>query len=148
MYALSKHGFQYPLPLLTTKLVLTQISGSQCMDLEVTVYKMGLPNGGSLFSPGVELDYKDLLQYMVMTFRAIFYSISSLKNESCHNARFVVTGGTVVVVMTTYNTARDEKSGILGFNARCFSLQWRHNERGGVTNHQPHDCLLNVLFRC
>ena len=24
------------------------------------------------------------------------------------------------------------------------SLQWRHNERNGVSNHQPHDCLLNV----
>ena len=23
------------------------------------------------------------------------------------------------------------------------SLQWRHNERDGVSNHQPHDCLLN-----
>ena len=27
------------------------------------------------------------------------------------------------------------------------SLQWRHNERGGISNHQPHDCLLNHLFR-
>ena len=27
------------------------------------------------------------------------------------------------------------------------SLQWRHNERDGVLNHQPHDCLLNRLFR-
>ena len=27
------------------------------------------------------------------------------------------------------------------------SLQWRHNERNGVSNHQPHDCLLNRLFR-
>ena len=27
------------------------------------------------------------------------------------------------------------------------SLQWRHNERDGVSNHQPHDCLLNRLFR-
>ena len=27
------------------------------------------------------------------------------------------------------------------------SLQWRHNERDGVPNHQPHDCLLNRLFR-
>ena len=27
------------------------------------------------------------------------------------------------------------------------SLQWRHNERDGVSNHQPHDCLLNHLFR-
>ena len=26
------------------------------------------------------------------------------------------------------------------------SLQWRHNERNGVSNHQPHDCLLNRLF--
>ena len=27
------------------------------------------------------------------------------------------------------------------------SLQWRHNERNGVSNHQPHDCLPNGLFR-
>ena len=25
--------------------------------------------------------------------------------------------------------------------------QWRHNGRDGVLNHQPHDCLLNRLFR-
>ena len=30
----------------------------------------------------------------------------------------------------------------------CFMpLQWRHNGRDGVSNHQPHDCLLNRLFR-
>ena len=28
-----------------------------------------------------------------------------------------------------------------------FALQWRHNERDGVSNHQPHDCLFNRLFR-
>ena len=28
------------------------------------------------------------------------------------------------------------------------ALQWRHNERDGVSTHQPHDCLLNRLFRC
>ena len=27
------------------------------------------------------------------------------------------------------------------------TLQWLHNERDGVTNHQHHDCLLNRLFR-
>ena len=27
------------------------------------------------------------------------------------------------------------------------SLQWRHNRRDGVSNHQPHDCLLNHSFR-
>ena len=29
---------------------------------------------------------------------------------------------------------------------RDMSLQWRHNERHGVSNHQPHHCLLNRLF--
>ena len=27
------------------------------------------------------------------------------------------------------------------------TLQWRHNRRDSVSNHQPHDCLLNRLFR-
>ena len=27
------------------------------------------------------------------------------------------------------------------------TLQWRHNVRDGVSNHQPHDCLLNCPFR-
>ena len=27
------------------------------------------------------------------------------------------------------------------------TLLWRHNGRGSVSNHQPHDCLLNRLFR-
>ena len=28
-----------------------------------------------------------------------------------------------------------------------FTLQCRHNECYGVWNHQPHDCLLHILFR-
>ena len=28
-----------------------------------------------------------------------------------------------------------------------FPLQWRHNGRDSVSNHQPHDCLLNGLFK-
>ena len=31
---------------------------------------------------------------------------------------------------------------------KALSLHWRHNERDGVSNHQPHDYLLNRLFRC
>ena len=27
------------------------------------------------------------------------------------------------------------------------SLRWRHNGRDSASNHQPHDCLLNRLFR-
>ena len=26
-------------------------------------------------------------------------------------------------------------------------LKWRNNECDGILNHQPHDCLLNRLFR-
>ena len=29
----------------------------------------------------------------------------------------------------------------------CGTLQWRYNEHEGVSNHQPHDCLLNRIFR-
>ena len=29
----------------------------------------------------------------------------------------------------------------------CSILEWRHNGRDGVSNHQPHHCLLNRLFR-
>ena len=29
----------------------------------------------------------------------------------------------------------------------AFSLQWRHNGRHSVSNHQSHHCLLNCLFR-
>ena len=28
------------------------------------------------------------------------------------------------------------------------SLQWNHNGRDGVWNHQPHDCLLKRTFKC
>ena len=28
------------------------------------------------------------------------------------------------------------------------ALRWRHNEHDSVSNHQPHDCLLNRLFGC
>ena len=28
-----------------------------------------------------------------------------------------------------------------------WSLQWRHNGQDSVSNHQPHECLLNRIFR-
>ena len=28
-----------------------------------------------------------------------------------------------------------------------YTLHWRHNDHGGVSNHQPRSCLLNRLFR-
>ena len=31
---------------------------------------------------------------------------------------------------------------------KCMTLQWRHNDSDGVSNHQPHDSSLHRLFRC
>ena len=35
----------------------------------------------------------------------------------------------------------------LSTNSWVDALQWRHNECDGISNHQPHDCLLHHLFR-
>ena len=40
-------------------------------------------------------------------------------------------------VHNTYHTVHPEK----------YALKWHHNGRDGVSNHQPHDCLLNRLCR-
>ena len=32
-------------------------------------------------------------------------------------------------------------------NVGISTLRWRHNDHAGVSNHQPHGCLLNRLFR-
>ena len=37
---------------------------------------------------------------------------------------------------------------IWGGIPQLWTLQWRHNERDGVSNHQHLDCLLNRLFSC
>ena len=41
--------------------------------------------------------------------------------------------------ITTDNGAR--------YSGFMITLQWRHNGRDGVSNHKPHGCLLNCLFR-
>ena len=35
---------------------------------------------------------------------------------------------------------------MMGHVKTAKTLRWRHNGRDGVSNHQPHDCLLNSLF--
>ena len=36
---------------------------------------------------------------------------------------------------------------VRGHRISFLTLQWRHNEHDGVSDHQPHDCLLKSLFR-
>ena len=40
---------------------------------------------------------------------------------------------------------RTAMDGLYGY--QIFTLQWRQNGHDSVSNHQPHDCLLNRLFR-
>ena len=40
------------------------------------------------------------------------------------------------------------KTKLASWQLQDFSLRWRHNELDGVSDHQPHDCLLNRLFGC
>ena len=45
-------------------------------------------------------------------------------------------------------TANEAPSNIIISFVKCtISLYWRHNGHNCVSNHQPHDCLLNRLFR-
>ena len=47
----------------------------------------------------------------------------------------------------TMMTSRHEKLSAFTGPLWRESLRWRHNGRDSVSNHQPHDCSLNRLFR-
>ena len=49
-------------------------------------------------------------------------------------------------VICVYHHNRQYQSFPLLSYFPVFALQWRHNMRDGVSNHQPHDCLLKHLF--
>ena len=55
--------------------------------------------------------------------------------------------GTASSASGTAKSASRIYSGDCNMPNYFFALQWRHNRRDGVPNHQPHDCLLNWLFR-
>ena len=55
-----------------------------------------------------------------------------------------------VMLMCQYHRSRIPKYMYLPRPGRCWQgspLQWRHNGHDGISNHQPHDCLLKHLFR-
>ena len=47
-----------------------------------------------------------------------------------------------------YSMSNEARSGQSTSRALCKPLRWRHNGHDGVSNHQPHHCLLNRLFGC
>ena len=87
--------------------------------------------------------YRNALQYIqIEENRSISQSqIPPLRIEMCKCQFLMVYRGTwglfgIKVALTSHSTLR-----IL------MSLNWRHNDNDGVSNHQPHGCLLNRLFR-
>ena len=58
-------------------------------------------------------------------------------------------------VTWTFDVTSHDKTGINSWQLRIMTgnhttqgtLQWRYNECNGDSNHQPHECLLNYLFR-
>ena len=54
-----------------------------------------------------------------------------------------------VIITSGFTTLRSRQNcrslQITFLNSFC-ALQWRYNKRDGVSDHQPHDCLLNRLF--
>ena len=56
----------------------------------------------------------------------------------------------IAYIPSVWGWRNDREIGIgecLGDKSRQKSLRWRHNDHAGVSNHQPHGCLLNRLFR-
>ena len=69
--------------------------------------------------------------------------------------RMLLTDGLFVYEGVTgcQKTTRSEPSKVshrdnFPFSLSMTSLRWRHNGHDGVSNHQPHHCLLNRLFGC
>ena len=69
-------------------------------------------------------------------FKCPFVTVDSRKNHTA-----VKTGRFAAIWVV--NTSSKLKAWQL-YNG---ALRWRHTERDGISNHQPHDCVLNRLFR-
>ena len=50
-------------------------------------------------------------------------------------------------VSVTTDTMGQDSTDVALVRGFWISLHWRHNDHDGVSNHQPHGCLLNRLFR-
>ena len=86
-----------------------------------------------------------------------------MRNNQNTQNRFANNGNFIWIYSKNFSSPFQKQCVMLitaGFNAmsltvaaklkHCYTnitLQWRHNGRDGVSNHQPHDCLLNYLFR-
>ena len=94
------------------------------------------------------LCHKELIEYVPQvtwhpapsTVRPIVYAIPIDTSITGHGAKHGKTRKKTSYYLKVYYCVR-----VMGNDVA--SLHWRHNRHDGVSNHQPHDCLLNHLFR-
>ena len=61
------------------------------------------------------------------------------------NKLFIIDEWVMVLLLGAYMHYQEPYH---GYAVQWETSQWRHNGRDGISNHQPHDCLLNRLFGC
>ena len=86
-----------------------------------------------------ELQTQSINQYLPLKFMALLPMIYSIHGMSRFNKQTMVSDGYLILQQTL-----DLHQGVI-FRGR--PLQWRHNGRVGVSNHQSRDCLLNRFMR-
>ena len=69
------------------------------------------------------------------------------QRTSCPVLISVITRNSQVRDIFTENSVAQLSVNLALWPSCSLTLQWRHNEPYSVSNHQPHDCLLNRLFR-
>ena len=69
-------------------------------------------------------------------------NISSICREYLENLSYIS-----VLYHGLYNNVEIRGSRGVVCQGHVYALQWRHDERDSVSNHQPHDCLFHCLCR-
>ena len=78
---------------------------------------------------------------------SIYWSYSEIKITSFWR-NFSSLAALEIVILAISSAASNENFiKMKTFHFRVGPLRWRHNDHAGVSNHQPHACLLNRLFR-
>ena len=77
------------------------------------------------------------------------YVVNIPNNVNTYNDRFMdICNLPIVQLLLFFGMAYATHASIYIITiVMLYSSRWRHNGSDGVSNHQPHDCLLNRLFR-
>ena len=88
--------------------------------------------------------YQQNIQYVDIT--SLFDHFTTQTISFCYCLLLVLKQVLIIPLKTHLRTTWCSDSLTHWGLVRNRSLRWRHNDSDGVSNHQPHDCLLNRLF--